>query len=256
VNADSAVGFAPAAGIVGFMVLQRVWDILTQHERAARAAPAQRVIITPPPKRAPPPHPTVAPPPAAASSDRRFTPPPPHPPVVRWTSDRELLAWRAWRLARWGPDGGLRLLSMTASWAWDGPVFGADFLPFGSDANKSGVYALKWRPCPQIDWLWGEHCWVLGWVALSGRVVEHRYGYRAERAVIRRLRLGVGTYLKVESHDDLVGVQEELERRYQAPVRLGGFQRRIARRLWDELPLFHSGAGIGVVRPEAGWRVG
>ena len=115
-------------------------------------------------------------------------------------------------------------------------------------------------------------------MALSGRVVEHRYGYRAERAVIRRLRLGpfqllgrstssvssrpvgtalgVGTYLKVEGQDDLLGVQDELERRYQAPVKLGGMERRIARRLWDELPLFASGMGIGVVRPEAGWRLG
>jgi len=73
---------------------------------------------------------------------------------------------------------------------------------------------------------------------------------------ILRLRLGVGTYLKVEGQDDLLGVQEELEQRYQAPVKLGGIERRIARRRWDELPLFGSGMGIGVVRPEEGWRWG
>jgi hypothetical protein len=246
-------GYPPAAGYGGYMVLRWLWSLLNERERAARAAPAQRVIITPPPKRAAPPS-IVTPPPVQAK--QLPPPPPPVPPVVRWTSDRELFAWRAWRLARWAPDNGLRLLSMSADWAWDGPVFSADFLPYGSDANKSGIYALNGRPLPQIDWVWSEYCWVLGWVALSGRVVEHRFGYRAERAVIRRLRLGVGTYLKVEEQDDLLGVQEELERRYQAPVKLGGMERRIARRLRYELPPFHANGGIGVVRPDTGWRLG
>ena len=244
--------YPPAAGIGAYMVARWLWGLMHEPERAARAATAQRVIITPPPRAAA--APIVTPPPVQAK--QLPAPSVPVPPVVHWTSSRELVAWRAWRLARWGPDNGLRLVSVTANWAWDGPVFGADFLPYGSDGNKSGVYALKWRPCPQIEWLWGEYCWVLGWVALSGRVVEHRYGYRAERAVIRRLRLGVGTYLKVEEQDDLLEVQEELERRYQTPVKLGGVERRLARRLWDELPLFQSGGGIGVVRPEAGWRLG
>jgi len=54
----------------------------------------------------------------------------------------------------------------------------------------------------------------------------------------------------------LTHVQEELERRYQAPVKLGGIERRIAYRLRYELPKFHAGGGIGVARPEAGWRLG
>lgn len=242
--------YPPAIGYGIYMLLRELWNAMAEPKRDAPAKPPQRVIITPPPARAPT-H-IVTPPPVQAKAQ----PPPsaPAPPVVRWTSDRELLAWRAWRLARWGPDNGLRLLSMSASWAWDGPVFTSDFLPYGSDANHSGVYALPGRPFSQIEWVWSEHCWVLGWVALSGRVIEHRFGYRAERAVIRRLRLGVGTHLKVDELSMYV-IQIELEQRYQAPVKIGGLERRIARRLLSQQPLLEQG-GIGYGRPEKGWHLG
>jgi hypothetical protein len=68
-------------------------------------------------------------------------------------------------------------------------------------------------------------------VALSGRVVEHTLGYRAERAVIRELRLGVGTHLVVRSLETLRQVMACLEERYQAPVDAGLAEREIADRL-------------------------
>jgi hypothetical protein len=68
-------------------------------------------------------------------------------------------------------------------------------------------------------------------VALSGRVVEHELGYRAERAVIRELRLGVGTHLAVRNLEMLRTLMARLEERYQAPVDAGLAEREIADRM-------------------------
>jgi len=57
-------------------------------------------------------------------------------------------------------------------------------------------------------------------VALSGQVVEHQFGYRAERAVIRRLRLGVAAHRCFRSPEELARVLDELERRYQCRVKI------------------------------------
>jgi len=75
---------------------------------------------------------------------------------------------------------------------------------------------------------------VSGWVALSGRVVEHEHGYCAERAVIRRLRLGVGTHLRLPYMEDLLTLAAELEKRYHASVNLGHVERRFATRVLKE----------------------
>lgn len=152
-------------------------------------------------------------------------------PTVRWQGG-ELLAWRLWRLCRWVPDGSLRLMSAFRDTVWDGPVLTADHLPIGVPNCGSGVYALKsaLRPNRQyFDWLLGRDTWVRGWVALSGQVVEHERGYRAQRAVLRRLRLGVAAHRYFRSADDLAWVRDELERRYQCPVKTTGVDARLAR---------------------------
>ena len=156
------------------------------------------------------------------------------PPIEQWIGDQELLAWRAWRLALCIPGRrdyyGPRLLSLTATCIWNGPVVTAS-PPRDDVETPSGIYALK--PCildrSQLPTM--ECCWVIGWVALSGRVVEHALGYRAERAVVRELRLGVGAHLAVRSLGQLRQVMDGLEERYQVTVAVGQREREIADRM-------------------------
>ena len=81
-------------------------------------------------------------------------------PVVPWTENRELLAWRAWRLGfllrRQGGDGGPRLLSLTASCIWNGPVVRAG-VPVPSTDQPNGIYALKPEVADRLEWQ-NEHC--------------------------------------------------------------------------------------------------
>jgi hypothetical protein len=151
--------------------------------------------------------------------------------VERWEREDELLAWRFWKLGLLPSDGGVRLLSFRAPCVWDGPVLRAHRPPSESPFSSSGVYALKAEPPRSADVHHSDECWVSGWVALSGRVVEHEHGYRAERAVIRRLRIGVGTHLRVTHMEDLLALAAELEHRYQAPVNLGHVEWRFAARV-------------------------
>ena len=154
----------------------------------------------------------------------------PSPPVVCWTEPRELLAWRAWRLGffliRAGGDGGPRLLSIVAPCIWNGPVV-RDGIPLSTIEQPSGIYALKPEVADRMQWQ-NELCWVSGTIALSGRVVEHALGYRAERAVVRELRLGVGTHLALRSLKQLQEIIEALETRYQVAVNVGQSDREAA----------------------------
>ncbi len=175
-------------------------------------------IITPPPRR---PSPTP------------LSPPPLSPPVVQWTESTELIAWRAWRLGfflrRAGGDGGPRLLSLAAPCIWNGPVV-RDRVPLPNVDQPSGIFALKPEVGDRIQWQ-NENCWVTGTIALSGRVIEHELGYRAERAVVRDLRLGVGAHLALRSPKQLREVIEGLENRYQVSVNAGQSDREIADRM-------------------------
>ena len=173
----------------------------------------------------------------------------------RWTGTGELLAWRFWRLCRWYRDGQVRLASIAVRWAWDGPVFHAHALPSGDDTDRVGVHAMRGR-LPATNWrLWGTAIHVVGCVALSGRVVEHEYGYRAERATIRSLRLTIGGHLTLPEDAAMLQVVRDLEDRYQAPVRPARRDRRFAEEL-VERNLFKEHFPIRWVSPAEAWQLG
>jgi hypothetical protein len=94
----------------------------------------------------------------------------------------------------------------------------------------SGIYALKSDVADKIE-RQNEHCWVTGTIALSGRVIEHALGYRAERAVVRELRLGVGAHLVLRSLKQLREMMDALEDRYQVTVNAGQSEREVADRM-------------------------
>lgn len=155
---------------------------------------------------------------------------PPNVPNVKWQGG-ELLAWRVWRLGQ-TPEGSVLLVSAYRDTVWEGPVLKADYRPYSVPRCGSGIYALKPSTRPvrgHYDWALGGETWVRGWVALSGQVVEHRAGYRAERAVIRRLRLGPAAHRFFDTPERLAAIRHELEQRYQCPVKVGGLDARTAR---------------------------
>lgn len=207
--------FPPAAGYGAYMVIRGIMSLFQEPKHTSQPPPPARArasIITPPPAR-----------PVVAS-----------PPMTRWTEDRELLAWRGWRLATLmsasGADDGPRLLSLSAPCIWNGPVVHAG-IPRETVETPSGIYALKADVADRSQWETSEHCWVTGSIALSGCVVEHALGYRAERAVVRELRLSVGTHLAVRSLAQLKQLMGCLEDRYQVSVDVGAREREIADRL-------------------------
>ena len=162
---------------------------------------------------------------------------------LRW-SEGELIGWRVWRLARWRRDGSLRLCSIAHRTIWPGPVTTADREPTAVPTDRHGLYVLKPNVRSrsstrgEFDRLWAI---VWGWVAVSGTLVEHENGYRAARAVVRRLRLGVRAHLMFQKPGEIEAVRDELERRYQCPVIVRGLERRLAnaaeRRWYPELRL-------------------
>jgi hypothetical protein len=144
----------------------------------------------------------------------------------------ELLAWRIWRLVRMRQDRSVRLCSIATDSVWPGPVMEADRQPSVTAGDRHGIYAVKpsagFRRVshPELD---RTLSFVWGWVALSGRVVEHDFGYRAERAAIRRLRLGARAYVAFRTGSKLGALQRELEQRYQCTVIARASEERLAR---------------------------
>ncbi|MGH7646321.1 MAG: hypothetical protein ACREMR_12145 [Gemmatimonadales bacterium] len=171
------------------------------------------------------------------------------PPVATWTAGRELLAWRIWRLGWHARAGGLRLVSFTMPHIWDGPVLHADVPPGRGPGSTSGVHAFRSPPPGNVRRACGGPFWISGWVALSGLVVEHELGYRAEVAVVRRLRLGVPAHLAAQEAPAIRRLRSELEWRYQAPVKLGIVERRIAGRVARPGAFYD----VPVIDPIRGW---
>lgn len=108
---------------------------------------------------------------------------------------KPLTGWRVWRM-----EPGPRLLSVTVNREWESPVMRTkpgtvprSDLERGAKGGQHdhGVYSYK---TPELcvshmyfDGLWGGHYPVIGRLDLSGVVVEHEKGYRAETATIREL---------------------------------------------------------------------
>jgi hypothetical protein len=223
-----------AAAALGPVVAYAVIAFLRGLTRPARTP----IDLTPRLRRViPPPANTLDVPESSATLQHKWPLPSEGPLVVPaepWRREDELLGWRFWKLGRLPSDGGIRLLSFRAPCVWEGPVLRAHRPPSESPFSSSGVYALKAEPPRGADVHRSDECWVSGWVALSGRVVEHEHGYRAERAVIRQLRLGLGLHLRFPALEDIVRLAAELEQHYQAPVDLGVVARSIARRVLAE----------------------
>lgn len=130
----------------------------------------------------------------------------------------EVLAWRAWRLE--ADDQGPLLRSLSWEVAWPGPVLVADQAP--DQGNERGVYAVRDR---HSHWCRGPRARVLGLVGLSGRVLEHERGYRAERATVRALFL-LPPRQAEDTLEDRSGVAAGLAARYACGVRLVRWPRR------------------------------
>ena len=146
-------------------------------------------------------------------------------PTVQWTGTGELIGRRMWGLCYWWQDAELRLSSVSALWAWDGPVLQSHVKPGldrpnpgFEDVARAGVYALKPEAAAWMDSEPVTAGLVSGHVALSGRVVEHEWGYRAERCTIRDLRLEPPAILALGSDEAVRDAVQALERRYQVPV--------------------------------------
>ena len=123
--------------------------------------------------------------------------------------------------------------------------------PLATIQPPSGIYALKPTVLDRFNWQ-NEHCWVTGTIALSGRVVEHEIGYRAERAVVRELRLGVGAHLAVRSLKKLREIVDALEDRYQVAVNIGQSDREVADRM---LQRGHQAAKLPFIWDRQPWRL-
>lgn len=113
---------------------------------------------------------------------RDFMPPKPEK-KIKFTG--ELIAYRCWRLMG---DILVPVSKNTDFDTWDGPVARSDVNP--RDNSGSGLWAIKLNKPEAIqNLLRSYYPDVHGMVALSGTVVEHEIGYRAERATIRVLRV-------------------------------------------------------------------
>lgn len=151
--------------------------------------------------------------------------------TVRWTRAGELIGRRMWGLCVWWEDGELRLTSIAAPCAWDGPVHRAHLTPGVErpypgfkEVGSAGVYAFKPEAAEWMDRECRTLGLVTGHVALSGRVVEHELGYRAERAVIRDLRLEPVALHALGSDRAVRAAVAALERRYQVDVAVSEFR--------------------------------
>ena len=134
------------------------------------------------------------------------------PPLPRRKSVIPFTAYRAWYLL------GGKLQSVTADCTWDGPVLRSGGKPDDKDPMSSmwgscernpshGIYAFK----KQTDAIYtAKTDGVIGEIDLSGKVVVHESGYRAEIATIKRLLVMPGAWKE--------GLLEELADRYQCDV--------------------------------------
>ena len=108
-------------------------------------------------------------------------------------------------------EGTLRALAFP-EFEYEGPVTEDDASPTWH--NPRGLWAV--RPS-RVDWL--VHHYnpdVVGWVELTGKIIEHEYGWRAETCTIQELFL----FFNIVPASDLAHLREALEKRYQCEVHI------------------------------------
>jgi hypothetical protein len=142
-----------------------------------------------------------------------------------------LYSWRWWTI---GPRGMLK--SITSEYLWTGPVGTTKLGPGGKPLRVSprnpiegcwipdgydwGVYSYKtpsqlFRYNPELQ---NKEPLVLGRVQNYGHVVEHEYGFRSQRVIVRDLTVFYRYIMGVERKTDYwTGA---LEHRYECPVKL------------------------------------
>lgn len=130
-------------------------------------------------------------------------------PVVKL--DTEIMGWRAWSLTK-DENGEPILYSATKRTMWQGPTLTADELPAPNSAH--GIYCYK----PDLKDKAKFYGYIYGEVALSGRVVELDFGYRAERAIIRALHIAPPTVGGALDGLDLQDLARSLSARYGVEV--------------------------------------
>jgi hypothetical protein len=128
-------------------------------------------------------------------------------------STKSLIGWRVWELAH-----NDRLLSITAGVSWDGPVMRTDknrrpvIRELGFIGGDWGIYCYK-TPNLALKYL-GTNYPIIGAISLSGTVIEHELGYRAQIATVRELWVTLG-WPKTISLLQKISLLQEI---YECPV--------------------------------------
>ena len=104
------------------------------------------------------------------------------PPVPTRESVVALRGFRAWRLD--ADEDGPLLVSLTRDTKWSGPVQHADKRPTQDNACGIYTYHSAYQTCAHRN---EARVTAYGELELSGRVLVHQLGCRAERATVRRL---------------------------------------------------------------------
>jgi hypothetical protein len=131
-----------------------------------------------------------------------------------------MIAYRGWKIPGPREDAPFPILtSVSRSDEWLGPVFNADKVPIKQDYLGSGIYCTKFVPKPgTINYEYFTHG-AYGEVELSGTVIEHDWGYRAEIATVRKIIVRdlypYWPYRMLMSTEDFI---KRLEDRYQCDV--------------------------------------
>jgi len=151
----------------------------------------------------------------------------------------ELLANREWRVCLEKGSHRVLLTSLNGEQMWDGPVLESPWSPDEPPGPSTGVHGLKHQSRRRFlkdGWFYGRQTWAWGWVALSGLVEETAYGFRAERAAIRQVRLGPRALAHFGSPNDVRDIVAELEDRYQCRVKIGYPEWRVSRTMFPVVP--------------------
>lgn len=132
-----------------------------------------------------------------------------------------LIGWRTWRIV---PNAASQwvLKSMSANYIWESPVGRTrNNERLTKDREHHGVYSYK-TPNLMLQHL-GLLSNIAGRMDLTGHVVEHEFGYRAQRATIRELWIfdqgrPFQTNQFVDTEKEIEQITSDLESRYQCPV--------------------------------------